>query len=730
VANKYLDHGAYGDGVVTGSISTTTLTVTAVTSGFLNVGSEISGTGVAAGTYITALGTGLGGTGTYTVNTSQTVASTTITGKYAQPLAAPLTWGLPQEGDGTASTAATASATISIDMSTWVFTSGSSTFSVMGCTALTVGTGANSATNAQYSATLTTMIDNLVVAINLATANVVNIPAGWSATQVRNMVFARRTGNSLELMTRAGSASFNGLVAMTFANVTNSASANWAGGSGGCWGWLYSHRASIWPSGIGAGGYGLWAAQLPLAGALAAGDIVKLRNGKTITHNNNVTISLTMASMGSALAPIRFDVDDATVWTGDSSTGILKITAAFTSNNTFGWNHNPSTYAHILGKQYASGQRNLVIEATGTGPYIQVIKPTASGPVRYENIEFSCPGTRAASTCGIGVTTNGNNSTGGAYTVFKNCRFVQPGQPSSVNNLDSFYRSVNNVVTRVEFHGCDFVLTDAATAWPWVIMPFVTNGQSILMDSCRFIGFVTGTRLMAVGTGAGGTELSAVLRNCDMGNVNTLGPNFLGTSAPEVCPGHRGFFLSSQYGTRDFVYERIGRVYCEWNYAKGRPTLNAKLNDGVTPWSWYAVPATTAGNLSRISPAELPRIEGYVPTNALLTEGVRTFTVEFLMESTLTWTKQDISMLIEYIDNTGVVRTIDTYDPDGAALTTSTASWSSTSWNGQTWLKRKFSVTTPLSVKADTVVGMIIRLHTHVSADTLGVIIDPDVGVT
>jgi|SRR5690606_27917801 len=64
---------------VTGSIATTTLTVTEVISGELAVGMEISGDGVAAGTTITALGTGTGGTGTYTVSESQTVASTTIT---------------------------------------------------------------------------------------------------------------------------------------------------------------------------------------------------------------------------------------------------------------------------------------------------------------------------------------------------------------------------------------------------------------------------------------------------------------------------------------------------------------------------------------------------------------------------------------------------------------------------------------------------------------------------
>ena len=65
--------------VVTGSISTFTLTVTAVTSGTLVVGQVIAGSGVTAATTITALGTGTGGVGTYTVGTSQTAASTAIT---------------------------------------------------------------------------------------------------------------------------------------------------------------------------------------------------------------------------------------------------------------------------------------------------------------------------------------------------------------------------------------------------------------------------------------------------------------------------------------------------------------------------------------------------------------------------------------------------------------------------------------------------------------------------
>lgn len=79
VASEQMNSAAVG-AIVTGSISGTTLTVTAVTSGTLYVGQTIQGTGVTALTIITALGTGSGGTGTYTVSTSQTVVATTLYG--------------------------------------------------------------------------------------------------------------------------------------------------------------------------------------------------------------------------------------------------------------------------------------------------------------------------------------------------------------------------------------------------------------------------------------------------------------------------------------------------------------------------------------------------------------------------------------------------------------------------------------------------------------------------
>lgn len=77
VASENMSTASAG-AIVTGSISGTTLTVSAVTSGTLYVGQTIQGSGVVANTMITALVSGTGGAGTYTISTSQTVASTTL----------------------------------------------------------------------------------------------------------------------------------------------------------------------------------------------------------------------------------------------------------------------------------------------------------------------------------------------------------------------------------------------------------------------------------------------------------------------------------------------------------------------------------------------------------------------------------------------------------------------------------------------------------------------------
>jgi len=85
--NVYIVDGAYrytwrisspANAVFTGSVSATTLTVTNVSSGTLAIGQSLYGVGVSAETVITALGSGTGGTGTYTINVSQTVSARSL----------------------------------------------------------------------------------------------------------------------------------------------------------------------------------------------------------------------------------------------------------------------------------------------------------------------------------------------------------------------------------------------------------------------------------------------------------------------------------------------------------------------------------------------------------------------------------------------------------------------------------------------------------------------------
>ena len=95
---------AYTGGISNGSgVAGTVLNVTAVASGTIFIGQRVTGTGVTSGTLITGFGTGSGGTGTYTVNTSQLVgAGTSLTG------AASAVASTPSTGDNSVNIATTA----------------------------------------------------------------------------------------------------------------------------------------------------------------------------------------------------------------------------------------------------------------------------------------------------------------------------------------------------------------------------------------------------------------------------------------------------------------------------------------------------------------------------------------------------------------------------------------------------------------------------------------------
>lgn len=718
MADRFVDHGAYGAAVVTGSITTTTLTVSARTSGQLGVGSEISGTGITAGTYITALGTGLGGTGTYTVSVSQTVASTTITAVYGQPLNVPFTWGVPQEGDGTASTAATASAIATIDMS-GATAAATNTFSVMGATLTCVASGAS--TNQFNAGTGTTLIDNLVTAIN-RTTNTVTVAAqatGWATLKLQDTVYARRTGNNLEIMTRAGSATYNGLTAVAWVGITGlTGPYTWSGGSGGCWGYLSNMAAAMWPSAIAALSYGFWAATLPIAGGVPAGARVAIRSGKTVTRNSGTggTFGIAGCIAGTATNPIYVDIDDGTVWPADGSTPVLTISLL---GNYPNYNVQLSSYTVVAASKYAADQRGLVFALGATSC---VAAFTCNNPGIVKNVDF-----KRLSTASPSVAWSINPVAGGTVSIkapltFTGCRFFSDGTNAfQVASFSSFY------LQYLKFLDCVFEVANTSSAAPLIVYSGANTAyvQVISMEGCKFVGFITGSRLTAQAALLGVNQ-TLILKDCAMGNVNVLGPNFLLTTTPAT-PGTRGLYITNSFGLHEFVMDVPGSFYAEWVSGRGYPTCNARLPDGITPWSIYAVP-TSVASITSVGPVELPRISKLLPANGDLAEAIRTFKLNFLLESTLAWTRTDIAVAIRYLGTDNQIYYYDSFQ--AGALSSSSATWSATSWNGQTWTAKEFSFTTPVAVKAGSEVAIYVRLHTTSANDTLGVIVDPEILIT
>lgn len=711
MADKYCESGLYGAAVVTGTISGTVLTVSSISpGGVANVGpgAWITGAGISNYTYITGTpGTGTGGTGTYNLNKSMTVASpVTITCSHGYPRLIP-SWGVAQEGDGTA-TGASTPATVSVDMSTWTFTSGSSTFSVMGCTALTIGAGANSATNAQYSATYATMLANIVAAINLATATTVNIPSGWTATQVRNTVYARANGNNLELMTRAGSASWNTLVALTFINVTGSSLQSWASGAGGAWGYIANFcNATIWPSAVAVCSYGLWAANRPFAGVVSAGDVITLRAGITVPWFA-INSTVTMSAMGSAASPVIFAVDDGTVWPADGLTPVLTFKVDNNNNGTterLSLSSTASVFAEILGKTYFDGTKSLHFENVGTNANAH-LHIGLGGSILLSDFKLTSAVGQACLSTTVQVS---------AYLQ----AVVRDGFVSTPLSSNPFVRLSDGVATKWLLQGMVFDNTGSATPASQVLQLGLA-GYTAALDfvGCKFTNFVSPSVLSAfVNVGASGAL--ATFDACDFGNVTSRGPYIAVGATARLAPYVHAITVVNRSGNREFAIDN-SRGFLEWNASGSFPTCNALLDDGVTPWSIKALPSTSAGTIDTKAPLTLPRI---AKLNSLAS-GARTITVRFVAHSSLTPTISTVSAIVQYV-SAGVIVVRDTYGNSDAAVASDSTTWA----NQGSYVRWALTFTTPDSIDTLTEIGVTIRLHASVSASDRLYFFDPEVGV-
>lgn len=738
---KYCDHGLYAETCTfVGSIpaNSNTLTVASVSAGRITLGMHIGGMSdvLPEGAWISAFGTGTGGTGTYTISFSllgTAVSGRTLTGSYGPPATVPA-WGVAQDGDGEAKGAA-APATAEV-----VFTGVPSS-------------GAIAVLGATLSPTWATSADNcanlLATAINNATSTASGPASFVRKSQVRNHVYARGPANgapagTCQIMTRQGSASHNGLIAVTHTldNVSSPGTVTFSGGTSGAWGWVYLW-SKIWPSQIAEMAYGLWGTTAPYCGNIDNGDVVKMRAGREVKGwtftGDGFAQSTAMSAFGTDAAPVVYEIDDGTEWPEDGAEPTLKFLMIGQSQTRWTPIQPGAGRLRLKAKKYSDTKYGCEFRVAHHYPATNHINPTfnvqmyAAGVFegvcyKADSGTLTLPATASAANPGVSAS---------LVTQYRNSRLQAFKQShwSAAGNVDQnanpmMFRFVDTIID-------GGAASDAPNSgvFAWVVSPSgMLAGE---FDACRFINFVVGSRLYAVGA-VPSNQLNLRLhwRDCDFGGITVLGPK-LGSSARDVRSRPvrgvaQGHFATQQSGGQDWFVDTV-LGWAAWNSSRSFPTLNARLRDGITPWSIQVIPTQVAGNASALGGFELPR---FSKINTL-TDGVRSIRMELGVEQSLNWTTQDISMLVEYTDTAGVRRSVDSWETPGTALPTSTATWTNADGSqftyseaGNLYFNKKYlQVTTPTPIANGSEIGVIVTVRTSVSDTTKMAFIDPEVQV-
>lgn len=651
-------------------------------------------------------------------------------GSYPAYAATP-TWGVPQEGDGLAKGISTSAAIATIAFSA-LPTSG--TISVMGVT-ITL-------TNVLSQATLATACNNLASSINAMTTAVA---AGISnaVPQLRNLIFARgpaggAPAGTVQIMTRVGAVSLNyannvsNIIATTFNNVTSTATDHqFAGATSGCYGY-FSNEISIWPQALTTFQYGLISGTVrPLAGYPLAGDKLKIRSNKNMAPVAGINTTVYIYNGGTTSNPTIWEFDDGTEWPADGFEPkfIMQANIGSAGNLIFG-----AGIGNLIvrGKRYTDGSNNFILASSGTPSLSNALSfPIAAPPIQWNYCTFDMCTYSPSGTGGILLGYGGGSQAlANATSNFLGCRFAH-------RRNTPFIQLGNTNTYNTNFHDCTFANTGAVVKNDGIINVPSASGV-ISLTSCKFEDFIIGSQICLVGVGSATSSIVAcnvVMKDTKWGNVSARGP-YLATSVnASLVPYGQSFVAGSNIETEDFMLDtKLGFV--EWNSTRSQPTLNAKLQDAITPMSYRFVSSTNANNISVFMPFESPRIA----KKNTLPNGQRTITLEFCLEDNLVWDKSMFWFVFDYTDTNGKSQVIDTFDENKGAFTVSTSTWSQESGGKVTYVdggsllhkKFKISITTPTgkNLAINTEMGLTVRIAGVAGNITQGGFICPEFLVT
>lgn len=641
-------------------------------------------------------------------------------GAYASALGATPTWGVPQEGDGSSKDAATASSVASI-----LLNAQPAAGNLLSICGITFGATSGGTVNYTIGGTLTATVDNIVAAINGCTTAVGASVAGGTP-QLRNLVFARNTGGTtVQIMMRVGSA------ALDYANNTSVGitSSGWgtaptithfAGGSGGCWGWLANTAAIGVSSSIAALAYGLITGTQPMVSSLGTTlqvptitDPVYVRtgNGYTLTCAVNTSPNLGAVTFSRWLV---FDTN--TQWTGDSGNG--KVVISMSTNNADIALRLVANAAYTL--RYTAlkkGGFKFLWASSNTSGYLY-FHPTSTGGNRaislFENIAFEEGAGVSASVSNMRIIVSG----GYAATRFKGCTFNYTTGRTAWWGLVTAYSGYDGSLI---FEGCTVTANLTAGADPGAVFSVgLSTGAALRVIGCDFSGWAFG-KLRALSSGL---TMGSGIEYLFSGNTGlAMGTSYLNASAQDSWNPNR---ITSSFSSQDtgfaFRYEYMAGVV-DWNpdASPAYPTRGALLFDGVTPWSikmdWFANTANVFSNL--VTPE--------MSTVYRQAAATKTISIDFL--SPIALTEFDIVLRVQYVGTNGKVVSETTLG-NAAALTSPGATWTGIS-NYPSHTSKRLSLTTQNAIKQGTIVSAFIEImRVPPGGSGVQLYVDPEMAIT
>lgn len=656
-------------------------------------------------------------------------------------LGATPTWGLPQEGDGSATSPSTASSVANITLTTNAVAGNS--LSICGISFAAVASGAG---NNQFNvgASLAATADNIASAINgNGSTTTVSSNVAIGTPTLRNLVYARGpttrgdTNPVVDIMMRVGSAALN-YANNSYVGITSSGwsaaptVSQFTGGVGGCYGWFVN---DVTLGGgvtytVGLYGYGSKAAPFvmvhsdnPTAQRYTADmEYAWLRsgNGYSITMNGDFL-------MTHALFPQNVMLDTNTRWTGDSGNGTFTMRMTCGGNNrVFSIVINKVKSIGCL-KKYAFRVVNYSTPSGGVAYLaINTYQSVNNGSfARYHNLYFGeedyIAGNASPPYLTIGV-----GGYGGA--TFQNCKFSQSNARSGFGGGNFFGGTLNGMMI---FEDCEFEFNHNSVTDPGPIAN-ITYGSA--RNSILKFGNCSFTNLSPSSWSTGKYQPHAPKTSINFAEIlfdNCTGlriDNYIGFSNSQsfTNPNMPSYFYRSGDAYGAFRHETWQGVV-EWNpdASPSQPLLNSILPDGTTRYSLKVDWLYISNVVNESQPWRPARLAQFIRGST----AKKTVSLEMFVKSALTMNTVTCGLRVQYTDSTGVARSeLLRYNDSG--FTNSTAQWINAG-NFPSYVAKNMSLTTQYMVKSDTEIVVYLEMYnTPTSNQNEQFYIDPQFTLT